>query len=116
MRSRMNVMPITSPEQLAALTGWLASFDHKPAVPIGKYHVFTKGERVLALTQQIQLNALFPAVNPHVVTPRETVEIVQHFHAWSVNTDGGQVVAVPVSSHMHEKMESLGYRPKCVLY
>jgi hypothetical protein len=113
----MTVMPLTSAEQLTQLKPWLESFEHKAIVePVGKFHLFTKGERTLALTQQIVLNGLFPAVNPHVCTPRETTEIVNYFQAWNANMAGGLVVAVPSKSHMHEHMSKLGYRPKAILY
>lgn len=113
---KMNIMPIVSPVQLEQLSPWLASFDHKPATPIGKFHLFTKAERILALTQQLAINVLVPAVNPHICTPRETTEIVDCFHAWEKNKEGGMSVVVPYESHMHEKMKKLGYQPRCILY
>lgn len=117
MRQRISVMPVTSPEQLTHLKPWLESFEHKEVMqPVGKFHLFTKGERVLALTQQVVLNGLFPAVNPKVCTPRETTEIVNYFQAWNANQPGGLVVAVPSQSHMHEFMFKLRYKPRAVLY
>lgn len=115
-RERMTVVPLTTPEQLSALTPWLQSFDHKPAEPIGRYHLFSRMDRILGLSQQLLLNVLIPAVNPNTSTPRETAEIVNCFHNWNANTTGGLLVAVPSKSHMHEHMASLGYKAKAVLY
>lgn len=117
MRQRMTITPLTSPEQLAQLEPWLKSFDHKSIVnPIGRFHLFTKMARVLALTQQATVNALFPAINPKVCTPRETTEIADCFHSWNANTPGGLMVAVPDGSPMHAQMEVLGYQPYATLY
>lgn len=115
MREKMTITPVTSPEQVTSLGDWLESFGHKRIEnPSGRFHLFTKLDRVLALTQQIQLPALFPAVNPNVCTPRETTEIVACFHHWNANQP--HVVAVPSESKMHEKMAALGYKPHAVLY
>jgi hypothetical protein len=114
---RVNIMPLTSIEQVRQLKPWLESFDHHLPDPItGQFHLFTKGERVLALTQQAQLNVLFPAVNPKVVTPRETREIVDCFHAWSSIMPNGLKVSVPHDSPMHKHMAKLGYKPKAIIY
>ena len=113
----MNITPLTSPDQLTQLEPWLRSFEHKPVVnPVGRFHVFTKMSRVLALTQQISINALFPAINPKECSPRETSDIVECFHNWNANLPGGLVVAVPAESHMHKHMAKLGYRPYATLY
>lgn len=115
--NKVNIMPVASAEQLVQLKSWLETFDHHlPPNLNGRFHIFSKGERILALTQQTQINALFPAVNPHVSSPRETHEIVRCFHAWHAVTPGGLAVNVPSESHMHKHMEKLGYKPVSVLY
>lgn len=117
MRERIVITPVTSVEQIAQLKPWLESFDHKvPVSPAGRFHLFSKGDRILALTQQTTLNALFPAVNPKVCTPRETSEIADCFRSWSANLNGGLSVSVPIGSPMHEQMGKLGYKPVSVLY
>lgn len=115
--NKVNIAAITSAEQLTGLKPWLETFDHGlPPNLVGKFHAFTKGERLLAITQQTQLTALFPAVNPKVCSPRETYEIVRAFHTWHAVMPGGLAVSVPTTSHMHKFMEKLGYRPLSVLY
>lgn len=71
---------------------------------------------MLAVTQQTQVNALIPAVNPNVCTPRETSEIVECFHHWNINQAGGFLTVVPSESHMHRFMDKLGYKPYAVFY
>lgn len=117
MRSAISIAPILSPAELEGHRPWLQSFAHDvPANPTGRFHKFSEGDKVLALTQQTALNILAPAVNPNVVSPRQTKEIVAIFHAWSANTPGGLLANVPFSSHMHQRMVKLGYRPVSVLY
>lgn len=117
MRDKIKIDPIVSREQLFAIRPWLESFNHQPITnPIGRYHSFAKGDRLLAVTQQTQLNTLVPAVNPNVCTPRETSEIVECFHHWEANQDAGLVTVVPQESHMHVHMDKLGYKPYAVLY
>jgi hypothetical protein len=113
----MTIVALNSPDQLRQLEPWLKSFDHQlQPRPVGTFHLFTRMERTLALTQQTQINAVFPAVNPKVCTPRETTEIVECLRHWGSNMPGGLAVSVPSDSHMHNHMKSLGYRPASVLY
>ncbi len=113
----MTVRPITTKEKFAEMESWLHSFDHKAVLqPAGAFHLFTKLDRVLAMTQQVAINTVFPAVNPKICTPRETTEISDCLHYWSANCPGGLHVAVPKNSHMHEHMAALGWKPKAVLY
>jgi hypothetical protein len=112
---KLDIRPIMSVEELLKLQPWLESFNHSiPKTINGRFHTIHEGERLLAVTQQHQMEVLTPAVNPKEASPRDTYEIAKIFLAWHGNHP--HHVSVPSDSHMHPKMAMLGYKPVAVLY